>query len=163
MDITQEFKDALSTWASGVTVVSTRADGLFYGLTVSSFSSLSLDPPLVTVCLANANRMSSMIESAGQFTVSILARDQEDVSNHFASQGREPVSDLAGQAGDWEDGDLPRLTGAVANLECNMYELIIKGDHTIAVGEVRRALSNSDAWPLLYYRRAYRGVTGEQN
>ena len=85
MALTDDFKNALSGWASGVSVVTTRDAGLAYGLTVSSFTSVSLDPPVVLVCLGHGNRLHEMIASSKRFAVSLLARDQEAASNHFAS------------------------------------------------------------------------------
>ena len=159
MDLEQSFKDALASWASGVSVVTVRgADGLAYGLTVSSFNSVSLHPPLISVCLANTNRAVSMIEGAGGFSVSILAYGQQDASNHFASRGREPSVELGVPCTDGTNGH-PLVEGASAHLECTVAALLLQGDHTIVIGEVTRAVSDASLEPLLYYRRAYRTVT----
>ncbi len=96
MALSDDFKNTMSTWASGVSVVTTRADGLAYGLTVSSFTSVSLDPPLILVCLGHGNRLCEMIGRSNRFAVSLLSRDQEAASNHFASRGREPKPELDG-------------------------------------------------------------------
>ena len=159
MTIQENFKSALASWASGVTIVSTKLDGKMYGLTASSFSSLSLDPPLVLVCLANTNRMPAMLQQSGRFAVSILARDQEAISNYFAKPGREPTTEFDETIGMRSSNDLPVLRGAAAYLACDVHELIIQGDHTIAIGRVIEAVSDATKWPLIYYRRAYRSVT----
>ena len=160
MSSESDFKDALATWASGVSVV-TAADGdLVYGLTVSSFSSLSLDPPLVLVCLVNSNRLPSMIREAGSFAVSILDRKQEQASNSFASRGREPSSDLAAMGCRRTDSGAPVVDGAMGWLVCSLHDSIAQGDHTIFVGRVVEASANPEGEPLLYFRRAYRGVDG---
>ena len=86
-----EFKQVMSRWASGVSVVTTNDDGMLYGLTVSSFSSVSLDPPLIMVCLNRSNRIVEMIERSGKFAVSILGTHQEAASNYFARPRREPT------------------------------------------------------------------------
>ncbi|MCB9727226.1 MAG: flavin reductase family protein [Deltaproteobacteria bacterium] len=159
MAIQDEFKQALSTWASGVAVVTTADQGLLYGLTVSSFTSVSLDPPLVLVCLATSNRMPAMITSAQRFAVSILGRDQEEASSYFAISGREPTAEFVEVEGDWTPGGMPVVQGAIAWLECELYETLTHGDHSIVVGEVVAARATEAPSPLIYYRRAYRGVT----
>ena len=160
MSIEDQFKDAMATWASGVTVVSTKVDDKMYGLTASSFSSLSLKPPLVLVCLANTNRMPAMIQESRKFAISILAREQEELSNYFARSGREPSNEFDPSMGKLTDNDVPVLLNCAGYVACNMHEMLLQGDHTIAVGEVIEAYADPDKAPLIYYRRAYRGVTG---
>lgn len=156
----QDFKDAMSAWASGVSVVACRgADGDAYGLTVSSFSSLSLHPPLVLVCLNAANRLPDMIREAGVYSISILSEGQDEVSNHFASRGREPSSDLGVPSEPAANGQ-PVVAGASAQLACSVHALIEQGDHIIVVGEVTEAKSAGEQAPLVYFKRAYRTVTG---
>ncbi|RMF11954.1 MAG: flavin reductase [Candidatus Dadabacteria bacterium] len=155
MKDTQDFKNALASWASGVTVVTTELDGKLYGLTASSFSSLSLDPPLVLVCIANSNRLPEMVRQSGRFTVSILARDQEHLSNHFARPGREPEDTLA--PGEHQDTavDVPALANAAGYVACEVHELVEQGDHTILIGRVVEAGADDQRAPLIYYRRGY--------
>ena len=160
MSLTDDFKDALASWASGVSVVTVAEDEQVYGLTVSSFSSVSLDPPLVLVCLANSNRLPSMVKSTGEFAVSILDRGQEAASNYFASRGREPGPDFGEIGIERTDSGLPVVAGAAAWVSCKLHSAIVQGTHTICVGEVLQAKSNDGGQPLLYFRRAYRGVDG---
>lgn len=159
MAIEDDFKQALASWASGVAVVTSADDGLLYGLTVSSFTSVSLDPPLVLVCLATTNRMPAMITSSGRFAVSVLGRNQEAASNYFAISGREPTAEFEQIDGDWTPGGMPVVKDCIAWLDCKLYEMLTHGDHSIVVGEVIEAKSAVDPDPLLYYRRAYRGVS----
>lgn len=160
MAIQDNFKDALASWASGVTVVSSRSeDGKMYGLTASSFSSLSLYPPLVLVCLANTNRMPSLMQQSRRFAVSILSREQEAVSNHFAKPGREPTMEFDEKYGMWTKNDMPVLKNSAAYLACDVHELIVQGDHTIAIGKVIEAVADASKKPLLYYRRAYHSIS----
>ncbi|HCP45852.1 MAG TPA: hypothetical protein DIU15_07410 [Deltaproteobacteria bacterium] len=158
VSISDDFKNTLASWPSGVTVVTAQVEGLVYGLTVSSFSSLSMDPPLILVCLNNANRLPSMIVEAGQFGVSILDRSQETASNHFARAGRTPSDDFASQGGAWLSPDLPVVADALGHIACRHHESVLQGDHTIIIGEVQQASANEDGQPLVYYRRAYRSV-----
>ncbi|MDP6942807.1 MAG: flavin reductase family protein [Myxococcota bacterium] len=158
MVLVDDFKNALSAWASGVSVVTTRADGLAYGLTVSSFTSVSLDPPLILVCLGHGNRLGEMITRSGHLAVSGLARDQEAASNHFASRGREPEAELRGVPMVSTDRGIPVVEGALAWLDCDVHELVSVGDHTVVIGRVTEAWASGEGSPLLYWSRAYRGV-----
>jgi flavin reductase (DIM6/NTAB) family NADH-FMN oxidoreductase RutF len=156
MALTQDFKNALSAWASGVAVVTTNDNGLLYGLTVSSFSALSLDPPLILVCLGHANRMAPMIASSGGFAVSILRKDQQSASQYFARTGRLPTADFVEIEGQWTSTGQPVVAGALAWLVCTAHRAIEEGDHTIVIGRVVEASTAADGEPLLYWRRAYR-------
>lgn len=155
-----DFKAALGSWAAGVTVVTTRQDRLVYGITASSFTSLSLDPPLVLVCIANSNKLAMMVQETQHFAVSILASDQKAVSDYFAKSGRDPVEHFEDFGTIELHTGSPIIDGALAHLDCELDLAIAGGDHTIAVGRVLGASSNADKQPLLYYRRAYREITG---
>jgi flavin reductase (DIM6/NTAB) family NADH-FMN oxidoreductase RutF len=149
------FKDALASWASGVSVVSTRAHDLVYGLTVSSFSSLSLDPPLILVCVGSKNRLPGMIRDAGRFAISVLADDQAAVSAALAKSGRDAAADL-GVAQSSTASGLPIVADSLAHLACDLHHETVVGDHTIIVGRVTEAAARADREPLVYYRRSYR-------
>lgn len=158
MSLADGFKEALSCWCSGVSVVTTRSeDGLMYGLTVSSFSSLSLDPPLILVCVDNRNRFPAMVTESGGFAVSILHAAQQEASNYFARPGRLPTKDFTEIEGDWTQSGQPVVKGAMAWLACEVDQQVEAGDHTIVIGRVVETFA-SEAEPLLYYRRGYRTV-----
>jgi flavin reductase (DIM6/NTAB) family NADH-FMN oxidoreductase RutF len=160
MSLEQGFKDALACWASGVCVVTTKTgEGLMYGLTVSSFSSLSLDPPLILVCIDNRNRFPAMVEESGGFAVSLLHTGQEAASNYFARSGREPSLGFQEIDGQYTDMGQPVVAGSMAWLACTLHKAIPAGDHTIVVGQVVETFAG-EGDPLLYYRRGYRTVTG---
>jgi len=147
------FRQALGRFASGVTVVTTHDAGVPIGLTVSSFASLSLDPPLVLVCIDLRVRANAAISQAGAFAVNVLTAEQEHLSRQFATRD---IDRFAGVA--WQPGaalGLPVLDGALAQLECRLHQMLPGGDHTIFVGEVVAA-ELGDAAPLLYFRSAYR-------
>jgi len=158
MDLEQNFKNALSSWASGVSVVTAKQDDLVYGLTVSSFSSLSLDPPLILVCIAESNRMGSMVRETGAFSVSLLGANQEELSNHFAKPGREPVAEL-GYPSRLAANGVPVLEHAIASVACTLHEAVRLGTHTIFAGRVVDASADESVQPLLYFRRGYRAVS----
>lgn len=149
------FKLAMSHFASGVTVVTTEHDGVPYGLTVASFASLSLHPPLVLVCIEKNVKSHDAIAAAGKFGVSMLAQTQADISNRFASKIDDKFSGV-----DVVRGELgvPLINGAICTLECRVQERLPGGDHTIFVGEVVDAQTREDA-PLLYFRSAYREIS----
>lgn len=150
----RDFRDALARWPSGVTVVTARSESGPVGMTVSSFSSLSLEPPLVLACLArDAGSHDALVEAPG-FAVHILGREQEWLSVLFASANGEKLEAL-----DEERGPLgvPLLPFGVARLCCVRESRLDGGDHTILVGRVVRT-ELADDEPLLYSDREYRGV-----
>jgi flavin reductase (DIM6/NTAB) family NADH-FMN oxidoreductase RutF len=151
------FREVLSQWASGVSVVTTNHGGMLYGLTVSSFSSLSLDPPLVLVCLSNHNRIVAMIDASRGFAVSILASGQVAASNYFARQGRLPTPDFTEIEGEMTPSGQPVIRGALAWMVCGLEKVFVEGDHTIVIGKVA-ATHIGQGEPLLYWSRGYRSI-----
>ena len=149
------YKRAMAQFASGVTVVTARAaDGLLYGHTASAFCSVSLDPPLVLVCVGRTSNSHDGIAGAGWFGVNILSQAQEPLSRLFA-----------GTLAKFEDVEFtpgplsgsPRLPGVLAFLECRVVNAYDGGDHTIYVGQVEHA-EVSGGNPLVYFRGSYRGL-----
>lgn len=153
-----DFKGAMGSWAAGVTVVITEENGKFYGLTASSFSSLSLDPPLVLVCVNNGNHLSRMIRGSQKFGVSILAEGQDEVSGAFAKSGREPVDSLAEFEPFTMETGSPLLPGALGYVDCTLEQAVDGGDHTIFIGRVQAARFDDKKKPLVYFRRGYRDL-----
>lgn len=148
------FKLAMSHFASGVTIVTTEHDGRRYGMTVASFASLSLHPPLVLVCIEKSVKTHDAIIAAQQFGVSILASDQSEISNRFASRSDDKFTGTEITTGAL---GLPLISGALTTLECRVREQLAGGDHTIFVGEVAEAETREGA-PLLYFRSGYRSL-----
>ena len=146
------FRQAMGHFASGVTVVTTASTGELYGMTVSSFSSLSLNPPLVLICIDKSVPSHDMIRDSGRFVVNILAERQEHLSRRFATTANDKFKGVA-----WHSGQLglPVLDNTLAAIECRLRDALDGGDHTIFVGEVVDAEVREGA-PLLYYRRGYR-------
>lgn len=148
----------LGHFASGVTVITTRdPQGRPAGLTASAFTSVSLDPPLVLVCVARNAQSYSALEGHGGFAVNILAAGQEPLSNRFASSVGSPHEKFEGIAHKAGNLGCPVLDGALAHLECTTVHAYAGGDHTIFVGQVEAAGWHGDAAtePLLYYRGKY--------
>jgi flavin reductase (DIM6/NTAB) family NADH-FMN oxidoreductase RutF len=149
-----QFKAALSHFASGVTVVTTEHAGKPYGMTVASFASLSLHPPLVLVCIEKSVKSHDAIALAGKFGVSILAQSQQDVSGRFASKVEDKFVGMSMRTGEL---GVPLVEGAICTLECRVQSQLPGGDHTIFVGEVVEAQTSEGA-PLVYYRSGYREI-----
>jgi flavin reductase (DIM6/NTAB) family NADH-FMN oxidoreductase RutF len=147
-----EFRAALGHFASGVTVVTSHdAGGRPHGITVSAFSSVSLTPPLVAVCIDRTCTSHEAIAQSGRFVVNILADDQEVLSRHFSSRLADKFDGIAFAPG--AEG-IPVLAGTLANLECRTRSTFDGGDHTIFIGEVEHTHIAGGA-PLLYYRGGY--------
>ncbi|HEY8132847.1 MAG TPA: flavin reductase family protein [Thermoanaerobaculia bacterium] len=150
------FKLAMSHFASGVTVVTTEHGGKPFGMTVASFASLSLHPPLVLICIEKSVKTHDAIAAAGKFGVSILSEAQGDISSRFASRVDDKFSGIEVRRGSL---GVPLIGGALTTLECSVYDQLPGGDHTIFVGEVVD-LRTAEGAPLLYFRSGYREMRG---
>ena len=148
------FKNALSHFASGVTIVTTEHDGKPFGMTVASFASLSLRPPLVLVCIEKTVKTHDAIAASGKFGVSILSSSQQDVSSRFASRAEDKFSGLPVRRGTL---GLPLIAGALTTVECSVENSLPGGDHTIFIGKVVDA-QTSEGDPLVYFRSGYREI-----
>jgi flavin reductase (DIM6/NTAB) family NADH-FMN oxidoreductase RutF len=147
------FRSVLGRFASGITVVTTLdAQDRDVGMTVSAFASVSLRPPLISVCIDHAASMHRAISAAERFGVNILAAEQEALSRRFAavesSHRFEGIGYERGESG------VVLLDDALGHMECLRVAQHEAGDHTLFIGEVERAVSR-DARPLLYYRGGY--------
>jgi flavin reductase (DIM6/NTAB) family NADH-FMN oxidoreductase RutF len=147
------FRHALGRFPSGVTVVTVRGDdGRDFGMTVSAFASLSLDPPLVLVCIGDDATIADAVAGAGRFAVSVLSEDQEALASRFAEPDTDRFAGMEFLRG--LDG-LALIDGAVAHLECSIVARHRGGDHTVVVGEVNAARAVEDGRPLIYQRGEY--------
>jgi flavin reductase (DIM6/NTAB) family NADH-FMN oxidoreductase RutF len=147
------FRSVLGRFASGITVITTRdAEGRDVGMTASAFCSVSLNPPLVQVCIDRAASMFEALQAADSYGVSVLASYQEALSRRFAAIDSSHRFDGIGYSRG-ENG-VVLLDDALAHLECRVVARFEVGDHMMFVGEVERA-SARDARPLLYYRGGY--------
>lgn len=152
----EQFKRALRSWPSGVTVVTTQADGALHGMTASAFTSVSLSPPLVSVCLGENTRTLALIERSRVFAVNVLAQSQAAVSNHFASPETEDAR-FEGQHYSVGANGCPRLDGALVQIECEVHSILTAGDHRIVVGHVA-ATDVGQGVPLVYWDGSYRDM-----
>jgi flavin reductase (DIM6/NTAB) family NADH-FMN oxidoreductase RutF len=148
------FRLALSHFASGVTVVTTAHEGQLYGMTVASFASLSLHPPLVLVCIERSVKTHDAISASGKYGVSILSSAQADISSKFASRSDDKFAGVELIEGEL---DVPLIAGALTAIECRLYDRLPGGDHTIFIGEVMK-IHTTEGDPLLYFRSGYREI-----
>lgn len=154
------FRTAMGAFATGVTVVTVRTpDGELYGMTVNAFTSVSLDPPLVLVCLAAPGRGQELIARAGVFSVNVLAESQQDVSRWFAGRRRpDDASMFDGIAVGTGVTGCPVLVEAAASLDCRVDRVVAAGDHVIVIGEVAALRHVPEVEPLVFHNGGYRSL-----
>jgi flavin reductase (DIM6/NTAB) family NADH-FMN oxidoreductase RutF len=147
------FRSVLGRFASGVSIVTARDDaGIDHGMTVSAFTSVSLEPPLVLVCIDHTASMHDLLLAHPRFGISILSSEQEAYSRRFATDP--DTGRFDGIAYSRGDSGVVLLDNALAHIECNVVQHLDAGDHTIFVAEVERAEARQGR-PLLYYRGGY--------
>lgn len=149
------YKDVMSCFASGVTVVTTLCDGVPHGLTVSAFSSVSVTPPRVLICLGNDTDSKPLVERSQRFAVHILGRDHAALGPRFAKLVPGLPDPFQGLAHRVERTGSPILNDCLAWLDCEVDSSLAVGDHTIFVGAVRAA-GHAHGEPVLYFNRAWR-------
>ena len=149
----EEFRRACARYATGVAIATVSGNGgTPHGLTVNSFTSVSLEPPLLLVCIAKTATAYSSFLAANGFAINILREEQIDLSQHFASSLPERFEGI-----DWREGryGAPVLEGVLAVLECAMHGSFDAGDHTVFVG-LAESVESFEGVPLLYFASAYR-------
>ena len=156
----KEFRSAVGAFATGVTVVTTRGEEHAYGMTANAFSSVSLDPPLVLVCVISPSEGSEHIKRNECFAVNVLHADQEPLSRYFASRdrprGRDAFREVPHRIA---ASGSPVLDGALGYLDCRLHTSHSAGDHEIFIGEVLELGSNPDGEPLIFHGGRYKLVT----
>lgn len=154
------YRRAAGRFATGVTIVTTRMDGIDYAMTVNAFASVSLDPVRVLFCAEKKARFHDAVLRSGLWAVSVLPRGAEDAATWFATRGRP----LAGQLARWRHATGPRSGAAVfldalAAMECRTAALYDGGDHSIVLGDVLEVSTpDPEGRPLLYYEGGYAGL-----
>ena len=148
-----EFRAAMGSWPSGVTIITSKSGDQIHGMTVSDFSGVSLDPPLALVCASKTSVTTGLIQEGKCFGVNVLRVDQADLSNKFASKKDEfkrfeGVETFAGTTG------APLLSEALVNLDCRVIAVHDAGDHVLCVGEIEESHVH-EGEPLLFFRGSY--------
>jgi flavin reductase len=153
------FRRVMGSFPTGITVVTVeREPGQVHGMTANSFTSVSLDPLLILVCVDQDARLLSYLKTQRRFGVSILRDTQEQVSKHFAKPQQDPAEEARlGIRFQWTSSGIPLLEDALAHLSCNVAAQYMAGDHTIFVGEVE-SIELKEGQPLLYHRGKYTGI-----
>ena len=135
----REFRQALGQFATGITLVTTRApQGEPRGFTANSFTSVSLDPPLISVCIAKTAASYAIFCEADAFSVNVLSEDQRDASNIFATQRADKFDAVAWHA---SPSNMPLIDNALACFDCSRHSVVEAGDHGILIGKVRSLTS----------------------
>ncbi|WP_459615660.1 flavin reductase family protein [Bordetella sp. 2513F-2] len=151
----KRFRNALGLFATGVCIATTKSRGEPVGITINSFSSVSLDPPLVLFSAARSLRSFKVFEEAEGFAINVLADDQVHLSDRFARPGQDKWQDLSAEDG--RHGGL-LIPGALARFDCKRHAAYDGGDHVIFVGRVVDIHTSSDTAPLVYFGSKYRNL-----
>ena len=157
-----DFRQAMGSFATGVTVITVEEYGEVHGMTANAFCSVSLEPPLVLVCVDHRARTHAHLHARKRFGINVLRSDQQAISEYYARSLESPQQ--AGEAGarfDRTEHGTPVLQGGLAYLECRLHETHHAGDHTIFIAEVETVVVR-DGEPLLFFRGRYREISDSQ-
>lgn len=148
---TRQYRNVMGRFATGITIVTTELDGDIHGMTANAFISVSLEPPLILVSVDQKASMHDKLKKSGQFAVSLLSKEQQDVSMHFSKQKtldsvNHFFTRLAGQ---------PVIKDALSTMACKLYEAHPAGDHTLFIGEVIDLSLGDSNKPLTYFEGKY--------
>jgi len=163
MTVTQaDFRKAMGSFATGVTVITVDYEGEVHGMTANAFTSVSLDPLLVLVCVDHKARTHAHLHEKKRFGVNVLAENQRVISEYYAlpAPAHQHAEQEAGAHFDRTAHGTPVLHGALAYLECRLHTAQDAGDHTIFIAEVEDVVVRKGD-PLLYFRGSYRGIGAE--
>ena len=150
------YRGIIGQFATGVTVITTGVNGWLHGMTANAITSVSLDPLLLLVCVDKEAHTHDHLSHAGTFTVSILAEDQQDVSQTFAASNKPEEGRLQGVGYHLGENGAPIIDGCLASIQCEVTERTDAGDHTVFFGRVLDATAERDAPPLLFYQGKYK-------
>lgn len=150
----ESFRRAMRAWTTGVAVLMSAHEGEMYGMTVNSFASLSLDPPMATVALRNDSRLFSLVTRSGAFSATILSADQRELAENFAGKlhGGERMAGIATRT---LASGAPALADGLAWLDCRVVHTWTAGENTLFIAEVTEARVRSTENPLVYHDRRY--------
>lgn len=152
----EQLRQSMRAWSSGVTIVTASHAGERHGMTVSSFTSIALEPPLVIVSLQTSSRTHVLVSQAKAFAVTILAQDQQELSDRFAGRVPDMEDRLAGVETETLVTGAPFIKGGLAYLDCQVTQTIPVGSNTLFLAEVVAARGNGEGIPLVYHDRRYR-------
>ena len=151
----EQLRHAMRAWTTGVAVVTAQHDGHRYGMTVNSFASISLDPPLISVALKHLTHTHELIEKSGEFAITILAAHQKELSDRFAGKLPSIHDRFDGVATEALSIDAPLIREGIACFNCRVVEAIPAGENTLLVAEVIAVRGEGEGNPLVYHNRVY--------
>lgn len=159
----QALRESMRRWATGVAVITSRYLDNEHGMTVNSFTSVSLEPPLVMVAMERASRTCAMVNRSGVFGVTILAAEQQAIAERFAGRDGEYQNRFDGLAVQRLESGLAFIAGGLAFLDCRVCETYQVATHTLFIGQVVGSQINAQAplEPLLYFDRNYQRITDD--
>lgn len=151
----EKLRRAMRAWTSGVTVVTAAHAGDRHGMTVSSFTSVSLDPPLIVISLHTGSRTDKLVQRSGHFAVTILSADQEHLSDLFAGRSPEPTDRLAGLELETLLTGAPALKAGLARMDCRVVQAVPVGTNTLYLADVLAVSGEAEGEPLVYHNQRY--------
>ena len=158
-----ELRSVLRLWASGVTIVTVAHEGVKHGMTVSSFSAVALDPPLISVNIERRTRTYSLMKNAGEFAVCFLASDQEELAVRFGGGVPDDMGRFDGLSTREGVSGAPLPDGCLAYVECSVHDMHPAGTHSVVVADVLAVSGDSERMPLTYFNRKYLGLADASN
>lgn len=158
-----ELREVMRRWVSGVAILTTGDRHQQHGMTVNSFTSVSVDPPMVTVTMANNTRTKQMVDRVGTFAINLLSAGQEELSERFAGHVSEQDDRFAGLSVDHLFEEIPTLADAAAWVLCRVVHSYAMPNSTLYVGEVLHALKAENHLPLVYFNRGYHRIENEHD
>jgi len=156
----EQLRHAMRAWTTGVSVVTAIHDGQQYGMTVNSFTSISLEPPLVSLALKKLTHTHELVEKSGEFSVTILASNQKELSDRFAGKHPEIKDRFEGVLTERLSINAPLIKGGIAYFNCRVVNSIPVGENTFFVAEVIAAQGEGTGDPLVYHNRVYWKLAG---
>ena len=157
----EQLRHAMRAWTTGVAVVTATHAGQRYGMTVNSFTSISLEPPLVSVALKNLTHTHELVEKSGEFSVTILSAVQKELSDRFAGRHPQVKDRYEGVSTETLSIDAPLIKGGIAYFNCRVLNSILVGENTLFVAEVIAAQGEGTGEPLVYHNRVYWKLTAQ--
>jgi flavin reductase (DIM6/NTAB) family NADH-FMN oxidoreductase RutF len=154
-----QLRKLMRKWATGVTLVTVRHGSESHGMTVSSFTSVSLDPPLILVSLEKGTRTHRLVRKSDRFAVSILAKHQIELAERFAGRIPDQNERAASLKDKTEPSGIPIPSGSLAHLECEVIDSMDAGTHTLFIAQVIWEVASGRGQPLLYYDQDYRQLS----
>ena len=157
----EQLRHAMRAWTTGVTIVTASHNGQQYGMTVNSFTSISLDPPLVSLALKKLTHTHELVEKSGEFGVSILSASQKELSDIFAGKHPEITDRFAGVPTETLLIHAPLIRDGLAYFNCRVVNAVPVGENTLFVAEVIAARGEGEGDPLVYHNRIYWKLTNQ--